>query len=125
MSVYPGIEKDREPDGLREIRSWASRSPDAARPGFRTGHRPPALRPSPRLASLVLLALLLFVAYAGYRFLQIRQGGSESAAVLTQTEQTHAEQAEPPAPVAAPTEALPDGSRPPTPPAAPAPGPPS
>lgn len=98
MNLTPGTENRFGQDGLQEIRSWASRSPEAARPGFRTTGGPRSLRRSSRLTASLLVVLLLLVAvlaaYAGYRFLQTSQSEPEIAAVP--------EPIEPPAPAAAP-----------------------
>lgn len=89
MSHTSDIESTANPDGLQEIRSWASRSPDSARPGFRSRHRPGGLdRSASRLAGSVLLALLLLLfAMGGYRFLfQNGQDPSDLAAVVPELE---------------------------------------
>lgn len=107
MNISPDVENRADPDGLREIRSWASRSPDAARPGFRARGRSRARRVSSRLAFLLPLALLLFLSFAGYRFLQTGRGETGGRATILVAS---------PAPVAAPAagaapavaEALPD-----------------
>jgi TonB family protein len=81
MSHSTDIESRPNPDGLQEIRSWASRSPDSVRPGFRWRSRPTGLgRSSSRLAASVLLALLL-LSLAGYRFFQNGQGSSDLGAI--------------------------------------------
>lgn len=120
MNLPSSFENRSDPDGLQEIRSWASRSPDAVRPVFRARHRLSRPRPSSRHAGSVVLALLLlFVAYSGHRFLQTGQGTAEIAAVPEQVEPQAPAPAPPPisdpnraadeAPAVA--EVLPDGPR--------------
>ena len=83
MSHSTDIESTAHSEGLREIRSWASRSPASARPGFRKKHRTGRPRLSPRLAGSALLALLLVLfSLASYQyFFQSRQDTPQQATI--------------------------------------------
>jgi TonB family protein len=81
MSHTSDIDSRSNPDGLQEIRSWASRSPDAARPEFRTRPRSGGFRLSSRLAASIGLALLLLLVLTGSRFLQNGRDTSDLATV--------------------------------------------
>ncbi len=78
MSHTSDIESRSNPDGLQEIRSWASRSANAARPGFRTRrHGGPS---SPLAASIGLTAVLL-LSLGGYRVIQSGRSTQDLTAV--------------------------------------------
>lgn len=77
MSHTSGVESRSNPDGLQEIRSWASRSPGAARPGFRARSQPGGFRLSSRLVASIGFALLLLLVLTGYRSLQNGQGTAD------------------------------------------------
>lgn len=71
MSHPSDIESRRvDPNGLQEIRSWASRSPGSERPGFRTRSQPGGFRLSTRLVGSLGLAFLILLVLTGYRSLQ-------------------------------------------------------
>src|SRR5262245_65194970 len=81
MSHSTDIESPAHPEGLQEIRSWASRSPGSARPGFRI-RQPRLLRRAPRFAASALLAaIVLLFSLAGFRFLQIEQDTPQQAVI--------------------------------------------
>lgn len=79
MSHTSNIESSSAPDGLQEIRSWASRSPNSARPGFRARRRPG--RPSSALAASVALTAVFLLSLGGYRVIQSGRGTSDPATV--------------------------------------------
>lgn len=79
MSHTTDIESRSNPDGLREIRSWASRSPGSERPGFRTRSQPGGSKLSLRFVASIGAALLLVLVLMWYRSLQNGPGTADPA----------------------------------------------
>lgn len=105
MNYSSDINSRVNPDGLQEIRAWASRSPESARPGFRTRHRAPGPRISPRLVGAVLLALLVVLfSLAGYRYFQ-NGPSTPGLAVVPEPEQAASSAPVPAPPSSDPAEA--------------------
>lgn len=106
MSHTSDIESRSNPDGLQEIRSWASRSPNSARPGFRTRRRPGG--PSSPLAASIGLTAVFLLTLGGYRVTQSGRGTPDPATVPEpEPEQVASSAPAPVSPSSDPVETLP------------------